>query len=172
MFKKKLFSLGGVVILLFLLVASVAFTEEEKETKFGIGFQGSFPAWGISGMMDVADNISVQGIVGLMGDLKMYAGKGIYKFRKEPYWNAYGYGTIGRWSYPGYKWEEWDLVEITETTMGFGVGVGIEYDWRGWDPKLPPIFGNVEIGFGKVEFDEVDYDFSTLMWGGGLHYRF
>ena len=155
-----------------LLVSNIAFAQGEKETKFGIGFQSSFPAWGISGMMDVADNVSVQGILGAFGDLKTYAGRGIYRFRKEPKWNTYGYGMIGAWSYPWYKWEGWNLVEETETTIGFGAGVGIEYDWRAWMPDLPPVWWNLKIGVGMIEFEEADYDLSTFMVGCGGHYRF
>ena len=170
MFKK--FSLEGVVISILLLVSSVAFAQEEKETKFGIGFQSSFPAYGISGMLDVGPNISVQGILGAFGDLKTFAGRGIYRFRKEPYWNTYGYGMIGVWSYPWYKWEGWNFVEKTETTMGFGAGVGIDYNWQGWSPDLPPIWWNLELGIGMVEFEDADYNFSTIMFGVGVHYRF
>lgn len=81
-----------VAVSFFLLVSDVAFAQEQKETKFGIGFQSTFPAWGLSGMMDVNDKVSVQGILGAFGDLNIYAGRGIYRFRKEPMWNTYGYG--------------------------------------------------------------------------------
>ena len=167
---KKYFGLLVVVVSLF--VSSAAFAQEEK---FGIGVQFTFPAWGVSGMMDVTDKTSIQGILGLIGDLKMYAGRGIYRFRKEPYWNVYGYGMIGAWSYTGYKIgydSNFNVEKTTETALGFGVGVGIEYTWRAWIPELPPIFWNIEIGFGRVKFDEVDYNFSTFMIGTGVHYRF
>jgi len=167
---------------LFLLVSSVALAQgiEDETKRFGVGFQSSYPAWGISGMMDVADNLSVQGILGMVGDLKTYAGRGIYRFRKEPYWNTYGYGMIGAWSYPGYEIEyEYiygisypTMKKITETVMGFGAGVGIEYDWRALSPNLPPIWFNLEIGLGNVKFKKIDYDFSAFMAGAGAHYRF
>jgi len=166
---------------LLLLVSNIAFAQGEKETKFGIGFQSSFPAWGISGMMDVADNVSVQGILGVVGDLKTYAGRGIYRFRKEPNWNTYGYGMIGAWSYTGLEMYISDYSygipiyatrETTETVMGYGAGVGIEYDWRAWAPDLPSVRWNIEIGLGVVEFEIVDYDFSTFVFGCGGHYRF
>ena len=172
MYKKHI---SWVVVLLVLLFASnVAFAQEQKETKFGMGFQSSFPAWGISGMMDVAPNISVQGILGLFGDLRTYAGRGIYRFTKEPYWNTYGYGMIGAWSYPWleYDWVAQRWVERTETAMGFGAGAGVEYNWQAWERNLPPIWWNAEVGIGMVEFEEALYEFSTFMIGVGAHYRF
>ena len=147
--------------------------QEEKKTKFGIGFQSAFPSWGISGMVDVSDKISIQGILGAFSVLKTYAGRGIYRFKKETYWNAYGYGMLGAWSYPGYKiGTGWSLEETTETVMGFGAGAGIEYDWRGLNPKLPPLFWNLEIGLGSVKFKEIDYNLSAFMFGAGVYYRF
>ena len=144
-----------------------------KETKYGVGYQGTFPANGLSGMMDVNENITAQAIFGLFGDLKTYAGRGLYRFRKEAYWDMYGYGMIGAWSYTGLEvGAGLTLKKTTETVLGFGAGVGIEYDWRGWDAKLPPIFWNLELGIGMVNFDKVDYNFSTLLLGAGIHYRF
>lgn len=170
MFKKH-FSLGGVVISLLLLGSSVVFAQGEKETKFGIGFQSAY-RWGISGMVDVAPNISVQGILAPFSDMKAYVGRGIYRFRIEPHWNTYGYGMIGAWSHPWDKLEGEILVEETETTMGFGIGAGIEYNWQGRFPNLPPVWWNFELGITKVKFEEADHLCSVFMFGLGVHYRF
>ncbi|MDI6703844.1 MAG: hypothetical protein QME40_04150 [bacterium] len=170
--KKHLSVITGAFLLL-LLISSVALAQgiEDKTKRFGLGLQCSFPAWGISGMMDVADNLSLQGVLDLFGDLKTYAGRGIYRFNKEPYWNVYGYGMIGAWSYSYYY--GWPIyLKITETVMGFGAGVGIEYDWKALSPDLPPICWNLEAGLGSVGFKKVYYPFSTFMIGVGAHYRF
>lgn len=163
----SLFIATATVSLFFLV--GVASAQEQKETKFGVGFQG----WGISGMMDVSDKVSVQGILGMFGDLRTYAGRGIYRFRREPLWNAYGYGMVGMWSGSYSKWDAYrgDYVEETETAMGFGAGGGIEYNWQAFSPNLPPIWWNLEAGIGSVGFDHYN-DFSAFMFGGGAHYRF
>lgn len=166
------FSRLPIALSVFLLTSSLALAQKEEETKFGIGFQSAFPAWGISGMMDVSDEFSVQGILGAFGDLKTYAGRGIYRFEKKPNYNTYGYGMVGAWSYTGFEiGSGFQLKETTETVMGFGAGVGIEYDWRVFAPELPPIMWNLEIGLGSVKFGNVDFSFSTLMVGAGAHYR-
>ncbi len=150
--------------------------EVSRRTKFGVGFQSTFPVWGISGMMDMNEKISLQGILGLLGGLKMCSGKGIYRFRREPYWNTYGYGMIGAWWYSYRELEGWTWKEKTETALGLGGGVGIEYNWQAlWGPDLPPIWWNLEVGLGVLKF-ELGWlgrlDYSGLWLGCGGHYRF
>ena len=166
---RKQFSL--LVVALLLLLSNIAFAEE-KGTKFGIGLQASFPGYGISGIVDVTDKVSIQGILDFIGDLKMYAGRGIYRFTKKPFWNAYGYGAIGAWSYPYKVLESGKLVKKTETVLGFGAGVGIEYNWQALARELPPLWWNVEVGLGIVKFEKAVYDVSTITLGLGVHYRF
>ncbi len=184
MFKKH-FSL--IVVSLFLLVSSVAFGEGMKEKKFGIGYEVSLnpKTWGISGVMNVTDNVSVQGIVGLCNDIGMlnvrYAGKGIYKFSKYEATDRctaggfHGYGMIGAWSY---QWEEGNggnLVEKTETTLGVGAGVG----WYGLPHLNPKTLLNkmqcyVEIGVLKLnKFKDAPYnDTYKTRFSCGVHYPF
>ncbi len=167
-------------ILLIILISSVSVfaqkNQEEKKTKFGIGLQNLSPAWGISGMLDITPDMSIQGIIDPLGNLKMYTGKGIYRFKKGPSWSAYGYGMAGAWShYPYYDVVGWNVVKKTETIVGFGAGAGIEYDWRGLSAdfsNFPLIWWNIEIGLGKIDFKKSGVDFSGIMIGGGLHYRF
>ncbi len=56
--------------------------------------------------------------------------------------------------------------------MGFGGGLGIEYNWQAWSSKLPPLWWNLEVGVSKVDFDQVDYNFAALTVGAGLQLRF
>lgn len=51
--------------------------DEMERTKYGVGFQGAFPASGLSGIMDLTDEITVQDIVGFFGNLNTFAGRGI-----------------------------------------------------------------------------------------------
>jgi uncharacterized membrane protein YciS (DUF1049 family) len=145
-------------------------TEDEVVTfKYGVGFQGTFPASGLSGMMNITDDIAIQAIAGFFGTLRTFSGRGLYKFQQEEYWDLYGYGMIGAWSYKGLTST---ATRKTETVLGLGIGGGIQYDWRAFNPSLPPIAWNLELGIGYVDFNEVDYSFSTIMIGAGIHYRF
>lgn len=155
-----------VSFLSFLSLFAVATTHNAaaaEKTQYGLGFQATLPAYGISGMMDFSDKISGQLVLGPFGALKTYAVRGLYRFQRKNYWNIYGYGMVGAWSY---------TLDKTETAIGAGVGAGIEYDWRGIDPELPPLFWNFEIGIGFAGFDKSFYSYSAIAFGGGVHYRF
>lgn len=162
-----------IAVVLILLVFNSAFAQDRDDLKWGAGFQGTFPAYGISGMMDVNETISVQAILGFFGSLNTYAGRALYRFKKENDWEIYGYGMLGAWSYDGIRFRTgFGYDNYTETVLGFGFGGGIEYDWRALDPNLPPLFWNLELGIGIVDFNNVNYNFNTLMIGAGVHYRF
>ena len=170
---KRLMIIVFVMVVMVGRVANSAIVEKtaqrtpQKKAKFGVGFQYTFPACGLSGIMDVTPNTSIQGIFGFFGDLKMFAGKGIYRFKKEHYWNIYGYGEVGVFSITGYgNWRNQKI--INETSMGFSTGAGIEYGWQALSPNLPPVWWNFELGLGTV----MDYGFPTMFYGCGAHYRF
>lgn len=167
------FLIWKILVILILALCMSAPAQDRDDLKWGVGFQSSFPAWGISGSMDINETITAQAIIGFFSGLKTYAGRGLYRFKKEQYWEIYGYGMLGLWSYDGVRFRSGvGLEDHTETVLGFGAGAGLEYDWRAFNPDLPPLFWNFELGVGFVEFDEVDYDFSALLIGVGVHYRF
>ncbi len=133
--------------------------------RYGVGFQGTFPAWGISGTMMFTDEITGQLILGPFGYLQTYAARGLYQFRDETYWDLYGFGMLGLWTY-NYGFNR----QSTESSLGLGAGAGIQYDWRAWNDELPPIYWNVELGLGYVNLDR--YNFGSVLFGTGVHYRF
>lgn len=177
MIRNKRLIVIAISVLLTLPMAAQAQGEQDEtegteiETyRYGAGFQGSFPASGLSGMMNITDDVAVQAILGVFGNLRTLAGRGLYKFQKEDFWDLYGYGMIGAWSYQGFAIA--DNNRQRETVLGLGAGAGFQYDWRAFYPEFPPILWNIELGIGFVDFKEVNYNFSTIIFGAGLHYRF
>lgn len=71
---------------------------EVQTYKYGVGFQGTFPASGLSGMMNITDEIAIQAIAGFFGTLRTFSGRGLYKFQQEDFWDLCGYGILGAWS--------------------------------------------------------------------------
>jgi hypothetical protein len=140
--------------------------EGDSQTRFGIGFQSSWPAYGISGLYDLNEQITLQGIIGAFGTVTNLGVRGLYRFQTEDKYDLYGFGTAGLWSY--------DYSIDTENVIGFGGGAGIELDWRRIltpdDNSFPPLFSSIDIGFVVADFEY--YDFSGLVIGGGIHYRF
>jgi len=145
------------LLLLALLLTGV----DAKEGEFYAGFE----SYGLSGKYDVTDKITAQGIVGAWGynDLTVMTGRGLYKFKEKEHYNLYGYGAISSWS--------WSDAYYDETVLGFGGGVGIEYDIRDIDPKFIPLYLSGDIGFQVASFDHYS-GFSGLGLGIGVHYKF
>lgn len=139
--------------------------QEPDAFRFGVGFQSSWPAWGLSGTIDVTEQVTAQAIVGAFGTLTTVGARGIYRFTQEETYNMYGYGTVGMWRYPGI---------IRENVVGFGGGAGIEFDWRrifsNQNGTFPPLFTTIDLGLVVANFEH--YDFSGFTVGSGLHYRF
>jgi len=161
--KKGYLSLFLILVFVLLLTSGTAFAQEQEEGKYKIGFQASFPSYGLSGIMRVNEKVSVQGVAAPFGDVTTFAVRGLYRFREEPGWNAYGYGSFGMYNYTAGT--------IDESKTGFGAGVGIEYDWQmRFGEDAPPLTSNLEIGIGSVNFDY--YDYSTFSFGVGTHYKF
>lgn len=135
---------------------------ELEPSAFGVGFQSSWPSFGVSGTIDLNERFALQGVAGFFGRINMFAGRGLYRFSREELWSLYGYGSAGAVTH-SFRTER-------EVTVGLGAGVGLEYDWRAWQRKLPPIRWNLEIGLAYADFDF--YDYTGLTFGGGVQYRF
>lgn len=134
-----------------------------EPTRFGVGFQSTWPAFGLSGMMDITETITAQAVFGFFGSFTTVTGRGLYHFRQEEFWDMYGYGMLGLWRY------NTRFIEA-ENSLGIGVGAGIQYDWRALDSNLPPIYWSIELGISYFSFEEFDFNFITF--GTGIHYRF
>ena len=173
--KKK--CLSSILILVFILLLAQSSVLAQEEGKYKIGFMASFPSYGLSGIMKINDKVSVQGILAPMGDLSSYSVRGLYKIQEEETWHTYSYGSIGIWKH---EYEEvvnssnyYNLTTETKTesAVGFGAGVGIEYDWSIWyGEDFPPISSSLEIGFGSVGLD--NYEYSAISIGAATHYKF
>lgn len=162
----------GAAVLSVALFGSAAANQAESYSlpTAGVGFQFSFPAWGLSGKYNVSNHVTAQGVFGIVGDLKMYGGRMLYHFNRRERSSTYCYGMVGGFSYKGIAIsdDDWKWEETTETVLGLGAGAGVEYSF----PGLPEIGWSLEIGFSRVDFDEVDYNFTAFMLGVGAHYFF
>jgi hypothetical protein len=129
-----------------------------------VGLQSSYPAHGLSVKMDLDSKISVQGILGFLGTVNSYTVRGIYKFKKEQFYNLYGFGSLGMMTWDGTG------TYADETIFGIGGGGGLEYDLRGIDRTFIPLYLNFELNFNLTDFD--NYNMSVAGLGLGLHYKF
>lgn len=132
--------------------------------QFGVGMGSSWPAYGVSGTYRVNDKITAEAIVGLLGTVQSFAGRGWYRFKQDPTYDLYGFATAGLFRY--------DYVVDTESVLGIGGGAGIELSWAKIldKPDFPPIYSNFDLGLILANFDH--YNWSGFAFGGGIHYRF
>lgn len=145
---------------------------QDDASRFGVGFQSAWPAYGVSGLYDVNDRITAQAIVGAFGTLTTLSGRVLYDFQQAPKHSLYGFGTTGVWRHSYSVLGDSD----TESSFSAGGGAGIELDWRAIvdgdsdEPTFPRLFSSFDLSFVAASFDF--YDFSGLVFGTGLHYRF
>lgn len=135
-------------------------------SRFGVGVQSSWPAYGVSALYDLNDRVTVQAVLGALGTVTTLSARGLYYLTGPESYRWFGYGTLGLWRH--------DSTFENETTLGFGGGGGMELDWRsliGDDAEdFPPLFSTIEVGLSFADFEY--YDWSALTWGVGFHYRF
>jgi hypothetical protein len=141
---------------------------QERSSPFGIGFQSSWPAYGLSGLYDVNDKITAQLVVGALGSWTTVTGRGLYHFSQQEKYNIYGFGSAGMYRY---SFRALGASE-SESSLIVGGGAGMEFPLRKLfnDEDFPPLYWSFDLGFSAGSFEH--YNWSGFIWGGGIHYRF
>jgi hypothetical protein len=138
--------------------------EQLPRPKIGVGFQSSWPAYGVSGIYDVNPTLSAQAVLGFLGGWTTVSGRGLYRVAQRPYIDPYGYGMVGMWRY--------DSGFTDASAFSFGGGGGVDFDLRKLAPDLPPLYFNMELGLSIVNLELAGYTGALMAFGAGFHYRF
>jgi hypothetical protein len=136
-----------------------------REGRFGVGLQLTWPTFGLSGMMDVSDEVSIQGVLGTAGYGLAIAGRGLFRLPHQEHFRPYAYGEAGLWS----AYREWGAVP------NFGFGGGIELDIRQFAPEAPPVYASFEAGLNMAFYRDRELGSGSLVRfqiGPAVHYRF
>ena len=144
------------LIILLIIIPTLSFSQE-----FSVGFQSSFPSYGISLKADFDDKNSAQAIFGAFGTLSTYSARYIYNFNVVGNnITPFAYAQAGIWEY------DFDALNIKESVFGFGFGGGLEFDiFKSFTDGLK---STVELGYGSVNLEY--YDFKATTIGFGVHY--
>lgn len=145
-----------------ILLVSMVSNSQAADSKFRLGLQGTHFVGGLSGIIDFSSPWAVQGVLDVGADA--FAFRILNRFHEEQYWNAYLNGTLGIWGNDHRYWRNRNHY-YRESDFGVGVGIGVEFDWRGFEPSLPPIGWNIELGASVVP----DFDLDV---GVGVHWKF
>lgn len=142
----------------------------QDSSPYSIGFQSSWPSYGLSGRYDASDQLQFQAVVGALGEVTNFSARINYDFQDKEKYDVYGYGSVGMWRYA------YDILGVSdsETSVGLGGGGGFEFDLQEVfspdDDDFPPLFWSIELGVAFASFD--NYNWSLFSFGGGLHYHF
>jgi hypothetical protein len=138
---------------------------QAREGRAGVGFQFTWPTYGLSGMYDLDDEWSVQAVFGIAGFGLSITGRGLYRFERQDQYRPFAYVELGRWSDYG----AWG------TVPHFGFGGGVEVDVRDFIPDAPALYatfeGGLNLGFHR-DPELGSRNALRLQIGPSLHYRF
>jgi hypothetical protein len=149
---------------------------ETQSARFAVGFQSSWPTYGLSGQYFVSDKLTAEAVAGVSGSLTNVGGRALYRFRELGADDSrmghtaelYGFGGLGMWRYS-------DLFDDSETALGASVGIGaeafLEHILGAEGEPFLPITVSAEVGLAFVGFETYG-GFSALSYGAGVHYRF
>ncbi len=135
-----------------------------------LGVQYTNPTFGLSAKFDLLDDFAIQAIVDFIGDINLYEGRGVFAFEKTKDYSLYVYGGLGFWvynyissanSYKSYNYR---------TSIGFGGGVGVEFELKRFNPKLPPLTITTELGLRMLSLEH--YNVVPIGFGIGAYYKF
>jgi len=156
------------------LVFSQSTDDEPEKGDWGIGIQSTYPFYGASMLLNIKDRIGVQGIYGLNNNINSYSGRLLFVFTKKSNHNIYAYGLIGKFNYTTIEIEitnRFEIKRVTESILGYGYGLGLEYTQVGSTDI--PLWLNLEIGYGNIDFKrDLVINSSAIRLGAGLHYYF
>lgn len=109
------------------LTATAAPTSAQEDgSPFGLGFQSSWPAWGVSGIYDVSEKITAQAVLGAFGTISTFSGRSLYHFQRQPAYSLFGFGALGLMRHSFRVLGERE----SESTIGIGGGAGVELNWQ------------------------------------------
>ncbi len=140
--------------------------------RYGLGFGSAWPAYGLSGTLQINETITGEAVLGFFGAVSNFGGRVWYRFNRNEQYDIYAYGCAGVYRYKGL---DGFLLgnSVSESVLGLGFGAGVEaglpklFD----DEDFPPIFVNAELGLAIASFEYYG-GFSSLSLGFGAHYRF
>ncbi len=121
-----------------------------KEKKVSIGFHTFLPTQaGISAKMDITDKTTAQVIIAPLGPNTFLSTRAIFNFEKSNYFDFYGFSAV----------------DLVNTSFDISLGIGANYDLRGFDKELPAI----------IPYFEMFIPIGGANAGGfgiGAHYKF
>lgn len=134
---------------------------------FGIGAQYSFPAYGVSVMINPVQVIGIQGIFGIFSDFKTTSGRVLLRLSQSGSVRPFIFVDAGSWTYTGAGQQYFTTSE--KSIFGVMAGGGAQY-FIGFNNKLAV---NAEVGYTNMKWQLISNEsVSAITYGAGFHFFF
>lgn len=171
------FGVAGAVLLAGLPGALLAqASQAPAASSFGLGVRAmeyskggeAAVTLGVDGVINLGPRFALQPVALFTGDVKVFAGRALYRVVADRSWSLYGLGSVGAWTVSGVSGST--LQSATETTTGFGIGAGVSVAIP--LAEIPRWWGSLEVETTSAKFKQVLADFSGgLLVSAGVSYR-
>lgn len=131
-----------------------------------LGIEGGNLNSGFSAKFPYNSDTSWQLTLGSGRSLHRLGGRYIAHFSEWKDSSVYWYGGLSAWFFSG------DRNHGSETSVGFGGGVGLDYDLRKMADFNAPVSVNLTIGPSYAFSDHYAAGLDLISVGFGVHYRF
>lgn len=130
--------------------------------QWGVGLLGAWPIGGITAYYNTSNVFTLQVGIDPFGYDRGLFFRGLYRFHNERIYSAYGFASIGIWSY-----------KFQRTSLGLAGGVGMEFFLEEIiEGNFPTLSLAPELGAGLVNFGEKNEMVLYPYLGLGIYYRF
>lgn len=145
-------------------------------SSFGLGVRameyakGGEPAVtvGVDATVSLSPRFALQPVALFTGDVKVFAGRALYRVVADRSWSLHALGSVGAWTVSGVNGLTFQ--SASEATTGFGLGAGVTVAIP--LTEMPRWWGSLEIETTSAKFKQVLADFSGgLLLSAGVSYR-
>lgn len=158
------------IILLLTINGQAQFGQQNKNHTWGMGFQTTYPFSGISLKVNFSKYFGIQGMFGLEANNSQSSIRTLFRYPVNQEHELYIVAQAGKYYYEGISFGDIDLIKAEEI-FGYGFGFGTEYNTGNLIKDLPLWF-NLEVVYGKLDFKNVIFENKEITFGAGLHYYF
>ena len=145
------------------LIGISQLSAQSVKNTFGIGFQSSFPIYGLSAKYAISEQSVVQATIAPFGSgdfkLNFYGGRYIHRFKSDEALNPYLFAGAGLITFSGYG------ATASDNFVSYSAGGGVEYIVAG------ALGLSADLGYGKFGVSQGE-GISGIFLGVGIHYYF
>jgi len=177
--KKSHIALMATMLLATSAYANEPMVDELPEPhRWGFGLQVAPLTFGLSLQYAFNEEWGTQAVISSVGDKMGLNLRALHRAQTTTYWHSYQFVSFATSVEDNGSYDaDGDWQSNNETDEKLSVGMGVDWNWQGSNPRRPPISVSLELGLAYVVTNEIDRDPNDndrlhMMVGTGFHYRF